>query len=70
MVKSDDLFTDQRKCRVFAADLGELEASLAAFLGIPHGIYVLIHDEDFDEYCLPDKIAEGPQTGRIKVKAR
>lgn len=70
LVKSDDLFTDQRKCRVFAADLGELEASLAASLGIPHGIYVLIHDEDFDEYCLPDKIAEVPQTGRIKVKAR
>jgi hypothetical protein len=34
-------------------------------------VYVLVHDEDFDEYCLPGSISEVPQVGgRLKVKAR
>ena len=32
--------------------------------------FLQVHDEDFDEYCLPDSISEVPQTGRVKVKAR
>lgn len=70
LVKSDDLFDDQRKCTVFAADLPELEEALSSSLGVGVGVYVLVHDEDFDEYCLPDSIGEVPQTGRVKVKAR
>jgi translation elongation factor P/translation initiation factor 5A len=70
LVKSDDLFTDQRKATVFAADLAELEENLAQALGVDVGVYVLVHDEDFDEYCLPDSIGEVPQTGRVKVKKR
>ncbi len=52
----------------FAADLSELQLNLSAGLGLGVDVYVLIHDEDFDEYCLPDKITEVPATGRIKVK--
>eukprot|EP01048_Picozoa_sp_COSAG05_P003157 COSAG05_NODE_142_length_16591_cov_6.726837_2_plen_181_part_00 len=66
---NSDLFPDQRQCRVFAADLTELETEIARVLGIPQSIYVLVHDEDFDDYFLPLKIAEVPQAGRIKVKA-
>ena len=70
LVKSDDLFADPRMATVFAADLAELEENLAQELGVGVGVFVLVHDEDFDEYCLPDSIGEVPQTGRVKVKQR
>ena len=70
IVTSDDLFADQRKRSVFAATLQELEDNLAQALEVGVGVYVLVHDADFDEYCLPDSIGEVPQTGRVKVKKR
>jgi len=39
---SDDLFSDQRKCTVFAGDLPELEEALSQSLQVGVGVYVLV----------------------------
>ena len=39
---SDDLFSDQRKCTVFAGDLPELEEALSQALQVGVGVYVLV----------------------------
>ena len=42
MCCSDDLFSDQRKCTVFAGDLPELEEALSQSLQVGVGVYVLV----------------------------
>ena len=72
LVLSDDFFPgEQRKCLVFARDLSELETNLAESLGIGGvGMHILLHDDEFQEYYLPNSIDELAETSSVKVRAR
>ena len=68
--RSDDLFENPRKCQVLAGNLPELERELAAKLGVAEALYVMIFDEDFEEYCLPDSFDDFKAKVRVKVNKR
>eukprot|EP01050_Picozoa_sp_SAG11_P023001 SAG11_NODE_4495_length_1875_cov_0.964527_3_plen_193_part_00 len=72
LVESDDLFApgEKKKCSVTAGSMDQLELAIARELNINEAIYVLAHDEDFDEYYVPDSLADVPDKGRVKVKAK
>ena len=53
---SDDLFSDQRKCTVFAGDLPELEEALSQALQVGVGVYVEL---DGNGVCTTARIALG-----------
>jgi len=71
VVQSDDFFPgQQRKCLVFARDLSELATNVAESLGVSVGIYILLHDDEFDEYYLPNSISEIAENSCVKIKSR
>eukprot|EP01043_Picozoa_sp_COSAG02_P045588 COSAG02_NODE_4185_length_5653_cov_9.004861_3_plen_1007_part_00 len=71
VVKSDDFFPgQQRECSVFARDLTELATNVAQSLAVSGKIYILLHDDEFDEFFLPNSISEIAENSCVQIKSK
>ena len=56
-----------RKAIVYADTLDQLNVEVQQKLDLPVAVRVLIFDDDFEEWIVPDDFEEVPEKGKVKI---